>query len=133
MYETSRQRKSIDSFVECMRPKQPRFLVLFGSLATGDFTDSSDADVFVVFDNAHDWLDVYACSDGVVQPLVMSVDQMMRRLEDGDSLIHEMVGDGVLLFGAAESWQTVRARSHQVQTCLQMIRHRNAWSYGSRR
>jgi len=43
--------KSIRQLVEYAKPLQPRTIILFGSYARGDFTESSDIDLCVIADN----------------------------------------------------------------------------------
>jgi len=43
--------KSIRLLVECAKPLRPRTIILFGSYARGDFTESSDIDLCIIAEN----------------------------------------------------------------------------------
>ena len=64
---------SVGRFVDGVKALQPLLLLLFGSVAKGDFTQHSDADVLAVFAAPTDWLAVYSYSDGRVQPVVKTL------------------------------------------------------------
>jgi len=60
----------VECFVEQVRRLDPLLVLIFGSVVTGEFTQYSDGDVLVAFGHPVEWETVYACSDGVVQPVV---------------------------------------------------------------
>ncbi|RMF30658.1 MAG: nucleotidyltransferase domain-containing protein [Chloroflexi bacterium] len=91
-------RSSVERFVERVRSLRPLLVLLFGSVATGDFTQHSDADVLVVFDHPVDWVTVYACSDGIVQPIVKTWQELTDQITAGEPFFCEIVEEGVVLF-----------------------------------
>ncbi len=125
------RRESIDQFVACLASEHPLLVVLFGSVVSGEFTQNSDADVLAVFAEPKKWNDVYSCSDGWVQPVVMSLSELKARMSEGDSFVHEIVEEGELLAGSPDLWQEMRHLAHETQQRLGMKRLQDAWSYGN--
>lgn len=122
---------SIRRFVLNIGPNKPLLIVLFGSVARRDFTETSDADVLVVFPEQCDWNLVYACSDGWVQPVVMSLEELRKRLIEGESLAHEIEQDGELIFGSHELWDELRGIARDARERLGMKRFPDRWSYST--
>jgi len=101
----------------------PLALLLFGSLAKGDYHTFSDADVCVILSapEAH-LLEGYnrvAPLDptGIVQPLVYGREQFMRMIDEANGLALEVMHHGVALAGheaflseLEEAWQRARER-----------------------
>jgi hypothetical protein len=69
-------------------------------------------------------------SDGAVQPIVLSLPELRNRLQAGDSLIHEILQDGVLLEGDLLLWNDLLSEAKDVERQLGMTRHSYGWSYG---
>ena len=101
----------MESFVRKVAGLDPCLVVLYGSLAKEDFTDFSDADVLVCFEQPRTWVDVYQHSDGIVQPLVFSVAQMKKELEEGNAFLREVIQTGLLLHGSRSLWKAIRELS----------------------
>jgi predicted nucleotidyltransferase len=99
---------SVEHFVEQIRRLDPLLVLLFGSVVTGEFTQYSDADVLVIFEHPVDWQMVYACSDGIVQPIVKTWDEMVAHLAAGEPFICEIIEDGQVLFGADSVYERLR-------------------------
>lgn len=122
-------RDSIRRFVDCLEIRNPLLVILFGSVATGDFTSDSDADVLTVFADCPDWAEIYRCSDGWVQPFVLSLVELKGRLTNGDGFIHEIMDDGLLLCGSPGLWEELRRLAGQTRLDLGMARLAAGWSY----
>ncbi|HUX75322.1 MAG TPA: nucleotidyltransferase domain-containing protein [Anaerolineae bacterium] len=90
----------MERFIEKVRRLDPLLVLLFGSVATGEFTQYSDADVLVLFERPVDWETVYACSDGVVQPVVKTRDELAAQIAAGEPFFCEIVEEGQVLFDA---------------------------------
>jgi len=71
---------------ELKRRFEPSAVVLFGSLARGDFTQHSDIDVLVVLPREVAWEEVYRFSQGMVQPLVKSERSKNCWTRSGDTI-----------------------------------------------
>jgi hypothetical protein len=87
------------------RELRPLALVLFGSLARGDYHQRSDADFCVVLaDSPHSpfagYDRVVACDpSGVVQPVVYGPNQFRQMVLQANGLALEVMADGLFLAG----------------------------------
>ncbi|MBC7225891.1 MAG: nucleotidyltransferase domain-containing protein [Thermoflexales bacterium] len=124
------QRASVERFLERVRQLDPLLVVLFGSLATGDYTSSSDADVLVVFREPVDWETVYACSDGVVQPVVTTWEELIAQLDAGEPFFHEVITGGTVLLDAEGVGDVLRRRAADAARKLNLERTLSGWKWG---
>ncbi len=99
---------SIEHFVAEVRRLRPLLVLLFGSVATGEFTQHSDADVLVVFQQPVSWDAVYACSDGIVQPIVKTWPEIEARIKAGEPFYCEIIEDGWVLFDAGDAYEQLQ-------------------------
>lgn len=83
----------------------PRKIVLFGSFAYGKPNRSSDIDLLVVCDRPRDKKKRYELVDMAIGSHVFPVDilvrsslEISRRLDIGDSFIHEIINRGKVLY-----------------------------------
>lgn len=120
----------VESFVAGVRALDPLFVLLFGSVAKGDFTQHSDADVLVVLEGPVDWLDVYAFSQGMVQPVVKTRAELGQQLEAGEPFYHEMLEDGLLLCQSGPAYEELQALARQARQALGLVRTRTGWRWG---
>ncbi len=82
-------------------------VVLFGSLATGGATPSSDADLLVllhrdprrVLDRVADYTRPFEGLDIAIQVLPWSAAELLTRLREADPFAHEIISTGVTLAG----------------------------------
>ncbi len=117
----------IEEFMRRVAVHKPLLVLLFGSLATGRFTQHSDADVLVIFDRSVDWMSVYKCSTGRVQPLVRELDRALREIESGNTLLIEAVEDGIPLLDRAGVYEQLRCACQQAKHWLGLVRERTGW------
>jgi len=108
----------VECFVEQVRRLDPLLVLLFGSVATGEFTQYSDADVLIVFEHPVDWETVYACSDGIVQPVVKTRDELTAQVAAGTPFLCETIEEGQVLFDADGVYE---------QLCRHVIAARERW------
>lgn len=108
---------SVERFVAGVRLLDPLLVLLFGSLARGEFTQHSDADILVITREPVDWLEVYEHSDGLVQPVVKSLMEMETRLAAGDPFLCEIIEDGVPLY-------EVEGTHARLRSCVQEAKAR---------
>ena len=106
----NKQAGSIRQFLECVQTLDPGLVLLFGSLATGDYTQYSDVDVLVVFDRHVDWLEVYSCSDGIVQPVVKTWAELIDQINQGEPFYLQMLKEGVTLFEAGDQFTNLKSQ-----------------------
>jgi len=122
---------SVELFVEQVRRLDPLLVLLFGSLTTGEFTQYSDADVLVVFERPMDWDTVYTCSDGVVQPVIKTRDELIAQIAAGEPFLCEIVEDGHALFDADGEHERLRRHVAAVRERLGLERTRDGWSWAA--
>ena len=98
--------ETLISFVQRVQEElHPVAVVLFGSLAKGNYYLHSDADVCVILARPEvPWAEGYervAALDpeGVIQPMVYGSDQFLRMIRDLNALALEVCHDGWVLAG----------------------------------
>lgn len=104
MFDSVSKRK-IQNIVTQIREKfEPEKIVLFGSRAYGNPTNSSDVDLLVVMDyngsaprQAAKILQHIEYHFGL-DLIVRSFDQIKKRIEDGDYFLREIMNKGVVLY-----------------------------------
>jgi len=93
----------LERFLERIKDESPVLLVLFGSLARGDFTQHSDIDVLCVYDEEFSdprerFLKSYKHSDGLVQTKTLSLKEFKTGLLTGNSFLYEVMRTGIILY-----------------------------------
>ena len=121
--------RSVEDFVEGVRALNPALVLLFGSLARGEFTQYSDADVLLVFDEPTDWLDVYRHSDGWVQPLVKTWQEIQGQLAQGEPFWCEVVADGIVLYDSNGAHRRIKHLAQKSQARFGLVRTENGWQW----
>ncbi len=106
---------------------RPALVVLFGSVARGEFTQSSDADVLTLFYGPVDWGEVYACSDGWVQPVVKTVQEIQEQLGQGNPFFCELFEDGIVLYDGDGVQQQIERLVAETKARFDLIRTRQGW------
>lgn len=120
----------LEIFVRKVAKRRPLLVLLFGSLATGEFTQYSDADVLVVFDRAVDWMRVYESSQGQVQPLVFAMEEALREIEAGNTLLIEALEEGIPLVDRAGAYDRLRRAAARAKSELGLVRVKGGWRRG---
>jgi len=90
-------------FIERIEKDTLKFIMLYGSLAKGTYTQHSDIDVLCVFDKKFSdlrerFLISYKYSEGLVQPKTLSYNEFKEGLIKGNSFLHSILQDGIILF-----------------------------------
>jgi len=124
-------RSSVERFVEQVRQLDPLLVLIFGSAVTGEFTQYSDADVLVVFDHPVDWETVYACSDGVVQPLVKTRDELTAQIAAGEPFLCEIVEEGQVLSDADGVYESLRGQVTAARQRWGLERTPDGWRWAA--
>lgn len=90
-----------------------RAVIVFGSVARGDFNLWSDIDVLVVAATlparALDRLDALGARPAKVQPVAWTPGEWAARSRAGDPISSEARGDGVWLLGSSEDLDALQA------------------------
>ena len=133
-FETYAYTAEVGRFVEqAARTLRPLALILFGSLARGDFHQHSDADVCLVLAAAPgSFFEGYdravACDpSGVVQPLVYGADQFRQMVRQANGLTLEVLADGLFLAGEERFRQEIEVLAAQVSQRLGIERTPTGW------
>lgn len=120
---------SIESFLAGIEPLQPVLVILFGSVATGDFTQKSDADMLVVFDEPTEWQKVYAHSDGWVQPVVKTLAEVSDLVMTATPFFCQIIEDGIVLRDRDGFYDYLRDLVEEAKTRHCLVRSAEGWQW----
>ncbi|HEA71162.1 hypothetical protein LCGC14_0779610 [marine sediment metagenome] len=92
----------LEIFVMRIKKEDPEFIMLYGSLARGNYTQFSDIDVLCVFNQEFKtprerFLKAYRCSDGLVQTKTYSLTEFQKNIENGNSFLLKIIAEGFIL------------------------------------
>ncbi|MFN4218781.1 MAG: nucleotidyltransferase domain-containing protein [Candidatus Bipolaricaulia bacterium] len=113
---------ALESFLRRVEDQlHPVALILFGSLAKGDYHQHSDADVCVILDTPH--VDFFAGYErvahldaaGIVQPIVFGAEQFLKQIAHANTLALEICHDGIVLRGRDDFLYQVALRFARIQ------------------
>jgi len=99
---------ALKRYAEKVVAKGAKAVILIGSLARGDYTAYSDADVVVISDNVPkrfidritDFIDPTLPID--IDPRVYTTEEILRMAKEGKKIIKEIVDHGKVLAGNSE-------------------------------
>ena len=136
-FERYAHTEAVGRFVEeVTRRLHPLALILFGSLARGDYHTRSDADFCVILDGPGlipvqgGYDQVVACDpSGVVQPLVYNGMQFRQMVREANGLALEVMADGVFLAGDEAFWQEIEELAMATQRRLGVERTLTGWRF----
>gem|GEM_PF-459856 len=121
--------REINTFVEKVKQREPVLAVLFGSVARGDFRLDSDADVLVVFSKPVELAQVYQDSDGTVQPVVKTLDQMDKFIREGEPFYIEMIEDGIPLYDSDGQYKKLSRLAREAKAAWGLKRTKGGWRW----
>ena len=126
--------EAVEHFVDrAAQELRPLALILFGSLAKGDYHQHSDADFCVVLAESlrspfEGYDRVVACDpSGVVQPVVYGPDQFRQMVRQANGLALEVMADGLFLAGDEAFRQEIEQLAAQVRQQLGIERTPTGW------
>jgi hypothetical protein len=126
--------EAVGRFVErAAQELRPLALILFGSLARGDYHQYSDADFCLVLAETprspfEGYDRVVACDpSGVVQPLVYGPDQFRQMVRQANGLALEVLADGLFLAGDEAFWQEIEQLATHTRQRLGIERTPTGW------
>ncbi len=95
--------EKLESFLDRVKPLNPRALILFGSYARGDFTEESDIDVILIAENLPKKLiERRSLSSLYHLKKLMAIgyypEEFMEELRRGNPFIHEVLNEGVIIY-----------------------------------
>jgi predicted nucleotidyltransferase len=88
---------------------RPLKVILFGSYAYGEPTEDSDIDLLIVKETSERFIDRWVTVRELiadpqrripVEPIILTPDELDRRLSKGDQFLQEIVARGKLLYAA---------------------------------
>ena len=99
---------------------RPRLVVLFGSYARGDYTESSDVDVLIVSDvfpkdPREGFRTAFDPEDPRVMPVAMNTEVFLKKLRNGSTFILEVLEDGKVLCSDEGFLKAVRETFSEVR------------------
>lgn len=126
--------EAVGRFVErATQELRPLALILFGSLARGDYHQYSDADFCLVMAETprspfEGYDRVVACDpSGVVQPLVYGSDQFRQMVRQANGLALEVLADGLFLAGDEAFRQEIEQLAAHTRQRLGIERTPTGW------
>lgn len=119
----------LTAFVKGVEALRPQLVLLFGSVATGEFTQRSDADALIIFDRPTDWLDVYRYSQGIVQPIVRTVAEVENLIQAGEPFYIQAFLEGVCLAGDELLHKRLRALVDEAMKAHGLVRTKHGWRW----
>ena len=97
--------EALKEFAQRAKALKPKAIILFGSLAKGDFHEFSDADICLIlpkdkvdFNEGQD-LVMKRNTEGIVEALVYGKEQFLQMLREANPLALEVAWDGIFLDG----------------------------------
>ena len=117
------------AFVKGVEALGPQLVLLFGSVATGEFTQRNDTNVLVIFDQPTDWLDVYQYSQGIVQPIVRTVVDVENLIRAGEPFYIQAFLKGVFLAGDEQIYKRLRVLVDEAISAHSLVRTKHGWRW----
>lgn len=119
----------LTTFVSGIEALKPQLVLLFGSVATGEFTQRSDADVLVIFNHPTDWLDVYRYSQGIVQTIVRTIAEVENLIRAGEPFYIQAFLEGVFLAGDEQTYKRLRVLVDEAISAHGLVRTKHGWRW----
>lgn len=93
----------IKLFVDRIEKDTLKFILLYGSLAKGTYTQYSDIDVLCIFNRKFSnlrerFLVSYKYSEGLIQTKTLSYDEFKDSIIQGNSFLHSILQKGIILY-----------------------------------
>jgi predicted nucleotidyltransferase len=124
--------EALISFVRRVQDLQPAAVILFGSLAKGNYYLRSDADICVILSQPQvSWAEGYelvaALNEGVVQKLVYGAEQFLQMIRDANALALEVCHDGWALAGEEGYVRRVEETFWQTKRRWGLVKTESGW------
>lgn len=121
--------REIIKFTQRVQLRKPYLVVLFGSVARGNFRPDSDADVLVVFDKPDQLEMVYEDCEGAVHPVVKTLDQMEQFIREGEPFYIEMIEDGIPLYDSDGAFKKLSQLVRDAKRAWGLKKTRSGWEW----
>jgi len=111
-------------------------IVLFGSMAKEDYSIRSDYDVFIVVKESQirfldRLLEYTQFSDGKVEPLVYTVEEIRQMFENNHLLLLEALKDGIVLWTEGTFWDNLKEKFDAKLAAGKLIPRKKGWTINS--
>ena len=111
--------EELKKYAERALEKGAKAVILIGSLARGDYTAFSDADIIIISDNIpenpveriEDFIDPTLSID--IEPRVYTIKEYIKMAEEGRRIIDEVLKYGILLAGDRKILDEIKIRMHK--------------------
>ncbi len=111
--------EELKKYAERALEKGAKAVILIGSLARGDYTAFSDADIIIISDNIpenpveriEDFIDPTLSID--IEPRVYTIKEFIKMAEEGRRIIDEVLKYGILLAGDRKILDEIKIRMHK--------------------
>jgi predicted nucleotidyltransferase len=120
-------RRELDQFIDRVKRLDPLLIVLFGSVARGSFTNLSDADVLVVFQECPPWTEIFGCGNGRIEPVVKSLHELRAMMNAGSTLALEIMEDGKVMFDPGRMFPALQAKCMEARDRMGLVRIKGGW------
>ena len=107
--------EKLKSFLDMVKPMNPRALILFGSYARGDFTEDSDIDAVLIAENLPENLMERRCISSLFHIKKLMVigyypEEFIEEVKGGNPFIHEVLNEGEIIYtdGFAETAKNIQ-------------------------
>jgi len=111
--------EELKKYAERALEKGAKAVILIGSLARGDYTAFSDADIIIISDNIpenpveriEDFIDPTLSID--IEPRVYTIKEFIKMAEEGRRIIDKVLKYGILLAGDRKILDEIKIRMHK--------------------
>lgn len=91
------QKERINNLIESLN-FEPRCIVLFGSLAKGNYSESSDIDLLIVAESNLNWFDRHRGIENGMDVFIYTPDEIEKMLSMDNGFILDTLEDGTALY-----------------------------------
>jgi uncharacterized protein len=107
--------------------RKPLLIILFGALPRDDYTYNSDVDLLLIFDEPVTWNDVYAFSNGTVQPISKTKVDFIDHLKKGNTFFIQILEEGIILYAEDSILEEFKDIAAKTIGQLKMTRVERGW------
>lgn len=130
-WEDSPQAPDIRSFLNRVKEREPDAVFLFGSLARGNYLDTSDADLLVLFPRPVPLAEVDRRARGNLHILVETWDRAWRRIQAEEPFYLEIFLEGCLLEEREGRGRALVEATREVARAIGFQRTPWGWSWST--
>jgi len=108
-----------------------RLAILFGSFATGLWTESSDIDILIVADELSDnvWDNYVRLKERYIQPFGISTEMIQKEIESLNFIILDALEYGIILYKDQSIYDSIKEKLEYVKKRYGLVRTAKGWNY----